>query len=67
MKKNLNSADRVIRLIVAAVFAVLYFGGFVTGTVGLVLLVLGIVFALTALINFCPIYAIFGLSTARKS
>jgi hypothetical protein len=67
MKKNLNSADRIIRLIVVLVFAVLYFGQYVTGTAGIVLLVLGIVFALTAVINFCPIYYIFGLSTRSKS
>ena len=66
MKKNVGTPDRIIRLIVAALFAVLYFTGTVSGTVGLVLLVLGIVFALTALISFCPIYAIFGMSTCRK-
>jgi hypothetical protein len=67
MKKNLGTADRIIRLIVAVIFAVLYFGQYVTGTFGIILLVLGVVFALTAVINFCPIYAIFGLSTCEKS
>ena len=41
MKKNMGSADRVIRLILAAVFALLYFTGTITGTLGIVLLVLG--------------------------
>ena len=66
MKKNLNSIDRVIRLIAFVIFAALYFGGYVTGTVGIVLLVLGIVLAITAIIDFCPIYFIFGLSTRAK-
>ncbi|WP_088341958.1 YgaP family membrane protein [Robiginitalea sediminis] len=63
MKKNMGMADRVIRLIVAAVFAVLYFTGTVTGTAGIVLLVLSGVFVLTSLVRFCPLYAPFGLST----
>ena len=63
MKKNMGSADRILRVIIAAVFAYLYFGGIVTGTVGLILLVLGIVFVLTSLVSFCPLYAIFGMNT----
>lgn len=63
MKKNMGSADRIIRLIVAAVFAALYFTGTVTGTVGIVLLVLGAVFVLTSLVSFCPLYLPFGIST----
>lgn len=63
MKKNMGTADRIIRLLLAAVFAYLYFGGVVTGTWGLVLLVLGGVFVLTSLVGFCPLYAPFGIST----
>jgi hypothetical protein len=67
MKKNMSSADRIIRVILAAVFAVLYFTGTVTGTLGLVLLVLGGVFVLTSLVSFCPLYAIFGISTCERA
>ncbi len=63
MKKNMGSADRIIRVLIAAVFAVLYFTGTVSGTLGLVLLILGAVFALTSLVSFCPLYAIFGMNT----
>ncbi|MFN8251400.1 MAG: DUF2892 domain-containing protein [Ferruginibacter sp.] len=65
MKKNMGSADRIIRLLLAAVFAFLYFSGTVTGTFGIVLLVLGAVFVLTSLISFCPLYPIFGISTCK--
>ena len=65
MKKNMNSLDRVVRILLAALFAVLYFTGTVTGTIGLVLLVLGGIFLFTAVISFCPLYAIFGLSTCK--
>lgn len=67
MTKNISSIDRIIRVVLAIVFAYLYFSGAVTGTVGLVLFILGIVFFLTSLLLFCPIYAMFGFSTNKKS
>lgn len=66
MKKNMGNADRLIRLVIAAIFVVLYFTGTVTGTVGIVLLVLAAVFTLTSLVSFCPLYAPFGISTCKK-
>jgi len=63
MKKNMGTADRIIRILLAAVFAYLYFGGIVTGTLGLVLVIFGGVFLLTSLVSFCPIYTLFGLNT----
>jgi len=65
MKKNMGSADKVIRLLIAAVIAVLYFTNVVTGTLGIVLLVVAGVFVLTSLVSFCPLYAPFGLSTCK--
>lgn len=59
----MGSIDRILRVIIAAVFAYLYFGGIVTGTLGIVLVVLGGVFLLTSLVGFCPLYAPFGIST----
>lgn len=63
MKKNMGSMDRLIRVIIAAAVAVLYFTGTITGTLGIVLLVLAGVFVATSLISFCPLYAPFGLNT----
>lgn len=63
MKKNMGNADRIIRILAAIVFAVLYFTGTVTGTLGIVLLILGSVFVLTSFVGFCPLYAIVGLNT----
>lgn len=63
MKKNMGTADRIIRILFAAVFAYLYFAGIVTGTVGLILVILGGVFVLTSLVGFCPLYTLFGLNT----
>ncbi|MEX0722519.1 MAG: DUF2892 domain-containing protein [Gracilimonas sp.] len=65
MKNNMGSTDKIIRFILAAIFIGLYFTGTVTGTVGIVLLVLAGVFVLTSLVSFCPLYAPFGLSTCK--
>lgn len=59
----MGSADRIIRVIIAVIIATLYFTDFITGTLGIVLLILAAVFLLTSFISFCPIYAPFGLST----
>jgi hypothetical protein len=66
MKKIVGNADRIVRLLLAAAIAILYFANILTGTVGIVLLVLGGVLVLTALVGFCPIYAILGINTCPK-
>ncbi|MBL8000579.1 MAG: DUF2892 domain-containing protein [Flavobacteriales bacterium] len=63
MKPNMGSVDRIIRIVLAIAFIGLYAMGTVSGTLGTVLLVLGIVFLGTALVRFCPLYAPFGIST----
>ncbi|MBT8204932.1 MAG: DUF2892 domain-containing protein [Eudoraea sp.] len=63
MKKNMGSADRIIRTIVAIVLGILYYTDVISGTVGLVLVILAGVFLLTSLVSFCPLYAPFGIST----
>ena len=65
MLKNVGNADRVIRLLAAALFVWLFFNGTVTGVFGVVLLVLSLVFTLTALFGTCPIYLFLGVSTCR--
>ena len=60
MNPNVGSADRVIRIIVGLALASLFFvldGG--ARWVGLI----GVVLIATAIINFCPLYRILGLST----
>lgn len=68
MKLNMGKADRVIRLLIAAIMIVLFATEVITGTVGIVLMVLAGVFFLTSLMGFCPLYALFGFKTcATKS
>ncbi|MBK7083449.1 MAG: DUF2892 domain-containing protein [Flavobacteriales bacterium] len=66
MKPNMGTADRIVRILVAAVIAILYFTGTVSGTLGIVLLVLAAVFVATSVVSFCPLYAPFGMSTCPK-
>lgn len=66
MKKNMGVADRTIRTLLAIVVAVLYFTDQITGTAAIVLGLLAIMFLLTSLIGFCPLYVPFRLSTRKK-
>ena len=63
MKKNMGNTDRIIRTVVAIVIGVLYFNGTIAGTLGLVLMILAVVFALTSLVSFCPLYSLVGVNT----
>jgi hypothetical protein len=66
MKKNMGTLDRIIRLVIAIIIAILYFTNILTGTLGIVLLILAVVFVLTSLISFCPLYLPFKISTCAK-
>jgi len=65
MKLNMGSIDRTIRLAVAAIIAVLYFTGQITGTVAIVLGIVAIAFVVTSLTGWCPGYLPFGISTRK--
>ena len=66
MKSNMGSADRIIRVIIAAVLFALYYNNIISGTVGIILIILSVVFVLTSFVSFCPLYTIFGISTKKK-
>jgi len=66
MKKNMGSIDKVIRILIAVVIAILFFAKVITGALGIILIVLAVVFVLTSLISFCPLYIPFGLNTCKK-
>jgi hypothetical protein len=66
MTKNMGSADRVIRVILAAIVIALYFANVISGTVAIILLAFSAIFILTSMVGVCPLYLPFGLSTLRK-
>ncbi|HSQ28187.1 MAG TPA: DUF2892 domain-containing protein [Anaerolineales bacterium] len=65
MKPNMGNVDRIIRLVLAVIFAYLYFTGAVSGTLGIILIILAAIFVLTSLVSFCPLYYPFKFSTRK--
>jgi hypothetical protein len=69
MKQNMGNADRIIRVLIAAVIAILYINSTITGTLAYVLLAVAGIFVLTSLVGTCPLYSLFGINTcpAKKT
>lgn len=66
MKKNMGSTDKLIRVLIAVAIAVLYYLEMISGTLAIVLLAFAVIFLLTSLVSFCPLYTIFGMNTCKK-
>ncbi len=67
MKNNMHTIDRIIRVLFAVIVAVLYYKGTVTGALAYVLIAVAAILLLTSLVNFCPLYSVFGISTRKNS
>ena len=65
MKCNMSGLDRILRLILAAAVAVFFFMGMLKGVAAIILGVLAVIFFLTAVIGFCPVYAVFSTGTKK--
>ncbi len=65
MKKNMNNLDKGVRVLIAAAIALLYYFNIIEGTLAYVLMAVAIIFLITSLINFCPLYKVFGISTCK--
>lgn len=63
MKKNMGTTDKLIRIVLAVVVAILYYTDVINGTLALVLGILAAIFVFTSFISFCPLYAPFGINT----
>ncbi len=66
MKKNMGTTDKVIRVLAAVIIAILYLTNVLTGTLGIVLLIVAVILVLTSLVAFCPLYLPFGINTDKK-
>jgi hypothetical protein len=62
----MGGLDRGLRVLVAVGIGVLYFSGVISGTVAIVLAVVGVVFLVTSAAGTCPAYMPFGISTRRR-
>lgn len=65
MKKNMGSIDRVVRVALAVVIAILYWGDVISGTFTIVLGFVALVFLATSFIGFCPLYVPLKISTTK--
>ncbi len=65
MKINLGKTDRIIRLLLGVLLIALTISGAVTGTWGIILLVIAAISMLTSLFRFCPLYFLFGIQTCN--
>jgi hypothetical protein len=66
MTKNMGTADRIFRVLIAIGIAILYVSGIITGGMAILAGVLALVFLATSIVSTCPLYLPFGISTLRK-
>ncbi len=66
MKANIGSMDKFVRLGLAIVLIILFYNSTLTGTLGIVALLVALILTITSLVNFCPLYSIFKINTIRK-
>ncbi len=62
----MGSGDKMIRYIIAVAILILYMYNVISGTIGLILIILAGIFVLTGVLNFCPLYLPFGINTTKK-
>ena len=65
MKKNIGNTDKLIRLMLALLVAVLYYTGVISGTVAIILGVIAVVLVVTSMVSFCGLYTILGINTCK--
>lgn len=66
MKPNINGIDKAVRIVLAIALVALYFTNVVSGTLGIVSLAVAVILLATALISFCPVWHLLGISTKKK-
>jgi hypothetical protein len=66
MKKNVGFIDKIVRLSLVAIIAILYLTHSISGLAAGILGIFAVVFLLTSLVSRCPLYLLLGISTAKK-
>jgi len=61
----MGSTDKILRIFLALVVAILYFTKSIDGTLALVLIIFAVIFLLTSLVSYCPLYTVFGINTCK--
>lgn len=63
MKKNMGIFDRILRIVLAIIVAILIYMETLTGTAAIVLGIIAGVFLLTSFVGFCGLYSLLGFTT----
>ena len=66
MINNMSVLDRIIRVVVAILIAVLWYYHQMTGLAAIILGIIAVIFIITGAIGYCPIYHLLGVSTKKK-
>jgi hypothetical protein len=66
MKTNVGNPDKIVRVLLAAIVAVLFLTHVISGLTGIILLILAGILVITSLVGVCPLYMLFGLRTNKK-
>ena len=66
MKHNIGTLDRAIRVLVGIAALASWYLGLVEGTLGIIALVVGVVMIATAVLRWCPPYALFNINTGAS-
>ncbi|MDG3583774.1 YgaP family membrane protein [Galbibacter pacificus] len=66
MKKNMGQKDKLVRVVIAFIIAVLFYYQIISGIIGVALLLFAIAILLTSLFRFSPLYKIIGIDTNKN-
>ncbi|MFI5153758.1 MAG: DUF2892 domain-containing protein [Chitinophagales bacterium] len=66
MKKNIGNVDRMVRVLLALVIAMLYFTKQINGTPAIILGLIAGILLVTGFVGTCPLYMLFKLNTKSK-
>lgn len=67
MKKNMGFIDRIVRVLIAVLITVYYFKGAFNGVLAIVLGIVALIFVVTSLLSYCPLYSLLGTSTKKDN
>ena len=62
----MGTLDRTVRILIAIILGILILTGKISGTLAWVLGIIAVVFLLTSIIGWCPLYVPLGISTTKK-
>jgi len=65
MIKNIGTVDKVLRILLAVIVAVLIITKVLTGAAAIILAIVAGMFLITSLLGFCGLYSLIGINTCK--